>query len=117
MDGTLIPKKETQQIITDAELQEIRKHVEQSIYSSPLVKRVPEVQDYIDKLFSIPVQKYAIDRIRKQLNAKEWFKKGLNDMMVMSHFSFSIDDTPETNIHLKKLNDRHIKVFGKPMKW
>ena len=84
MDGTLIPKKETQQIITDAELQEIRKHVEQSIYSSPLVKRVPEVQDYIDKLFSIPVQKYAIDRIRKQRNEEEQEYEDTDYQMIRS---------------------------------
>lgn len=86
MNSALIPKKETQQIITNAELQEIRKHVEESIYSSPLVKRIPEVQDYINKLFSIPVQKYAIDRIRKQRNDEEYEYEATDYQMVRSIF-------------------------------
>lgn len=90
------------------------------------MQEMPEIQDLNQKF----METGDVQHIKKRMavehretpgikndypDVNEYYKDHLKDMCFPAHFDFSVDDTPRTNVHLSKLNDRHLKAFNKPL--
>lgn len=95
----------------------ITKHKTAIATNTKLFRETGRTQHLIDNASILYNEIPGVQKAFK--NHEEWYKNTISrtGAMFACEMNFNVNDTLESNDHLRRLNAKHIETFGKPMRW